>query len=111
MWAQDESRYGRLPIGRHRITARGVQPRLSAAYRFESVYLCGAVEPGTGKSFLLELPALKTQGFPRFLDHFAPADPTSFHLLSLDNGAFHKARTLCLPQHVGLLFFPPMLLS
>jgi transposase len=104
---QDESRCGLLPILRRRLTARGVQPVVSSAYRFESLYLYGAVEPLTGQSFFLELPALNTQGFQLFLDHFAATAPTSFHLLLLDNGAFHKARALRLPSNLGLLFFPP----
>jgi transposase len=107
VWAQDESRCGLLPIVRHRITAPGIQPVLSSAYRFESLYLYGAVEPLTGASFFLELPALNTEGFQLFLDHFAATDPDSFHLLLLDNGAFHKARQLHLPANVGFLFFPP----
>jgi putative transposase len=104
---QDESRCGLLPLQRRRITARGIQPLLPAAYRFESLYLYGAVEPLTGQSFFLELPALNTQGFPLFLDHFTATDPVSFPLLLLDNGAFHKARALRLPPNLGLLFFPP----
>jgi transposase len=84
-----------------------VQPLLSSAYRFESLYLYGAVEPLTGRSFFLELPALNTDGFQLFLDHFAAAHPTEFPLLLLDNGAFHKAQALRLPRNVGLLFFPP----
>jgi DDE superfamily endonuclease len=92
---------------RRRITARGVQPLLSSAYHFESLYLYGAVEPLTGASFFLELPLLNTQGFQLFLDHFAATDPHSFHLLLLDNGAFHKAKALRFPTNVGLLFFPP----
>jgi DDE superfamily endonuclease len=96
-----------LPIVRRRITARGVQPLLPSAYRSESLYLYGAADPLTGESFLLELPLLTTQGFPLFLDHFAATDPTSFPLLLLDNGAFHKARSLRLPPNVGLLFLPP----
>ena len=107
LWTQDESRCGLLPIRRRRITARGVQPLLSAAYRFESLYLYGAVEPLTGQSFFLELPLLNTEGFQLFLEHFATTDPTSFHLLLLDNGAFHKAQALRLPTNVALLFFPP----
>jgi transposase len=107
LWVQDESRCGLLPIQRRRITARGVQPAISAAYRFESLYLYGAVEPLTGQSFFLELPALNTQGFQLFLDHFAATDPLSFHLLLLDNGAFNKAHALRLPPNLGLLFFPP----
>jgi transposase len=104
---QDESRCGLLPILRRRLTARGVQPVVSSAYRFESLYVYGAVEPLSGQSFFLELPALNTQGFQLFLDYFAAADPTSFHLLLLDNGAFHKAHALRPPPNLGLLFFPP----
>jgi transposase len=107
LWTQDESRCGLLPILRRRITARGVQPLVPAAYHFESLYLYGAVEPLTGESFFLELPVLNTQGFQLFLDHFAIADPTSFHLLLLDNGAFHSAQSLRLPRNVGPLFLPP----
>jgi transposase len=107
LWAQDESRCGLLPIVRRRITARGVQPLLSSAYRFESLYLYGAVEPLTGASFFLELPLLNTQGFQLFLDHFAATDPHRFHLLLLDNGAFHKAKAWRFPTNVGVLFFPP----
>ena len=96
-----------MPILRHRITARGVQPLVSSAYRFESLYLYGAVEPLTGASFFLEFPTLNTECFQLFLDHFAATDPARFHLLLLDNGAFHKARHLRLPANVGVLFFPP----
>jgi hypothetical protein len=92
---------------RRRITARGVQPLLPSTYRFESLYLYGAVEPRTGESFFLELPLLNTQGFQLFLDQFAATDPASFHLLLLDNGAFHKAQSLRLPPNVALVFFPP----
>jgi hypothetical protein len=53
------------------------------------------------------LPALNTPGFQLFLDHFVATDPTSFPLLLLDNGAFHKAHALRLPPNIGLLFFPP----
>ena len=84
-----------------------MQPLLSSAYRFESLYLYGAVEPRTGESFFLELPILNTQGFQLFLDHFAATDPASFHLLLLDKGAFHKAQSLRLPPNVGLVFLPP----
>jgi DDE superfamily endonuclease len=53
------------------------------------------------------LPALNTQGFQLFLDHFTATDPVSFPLLLLDNGAFPKARALRLPPNLGLVFFPP----
>jgi putative transposase len=106
-WVQDESRCGLLPLLRHRITACGGQPVWPAGYCFESFYLSGAVEPLTGHSFCLELPALNAATFQLFLDHFAATDPTPFPLLLGDNGPFHKAHALRLPANVGLLFFPP----
>ena len=107
VWTQDESRCGLLPILRRRITARGLQPVVSSAYQFESLYLYGAVEPTTGQSFFLELPALTSSLFQLFLEQLAATAPAHFHLLVLDNGAFHKARALRLPSNVGLLFLPP----
>ena len=107
MWAQDETRCGLLPIVRRRITARGLQPVVSAASRFQSLYLYGAVEPTTGQSFFLELPALTSTLFQLFLEQLAATAPAHFHLLVLDNGAFHKAHSLRLPPNVGLLFLPP----
>ena len=92
---------------RRRITARGVPPLLPAADHFERLYLYGPVEPLTGKSCFLELPALNTQGFPLFLAPFVATDPASFPLLLRDKGAFHKARALRLPPNLGLVFFPP----
>jgi len=95
-----------LPIIRHRITARGVQPILTADYRFESFYLFGAVEPTTGENFFLELPAVNSQNFQIFLDYFAKQDEQSFHLLLCDNAAFHTTSKLTIPQNVLLVFLP-----
>lgn len=106
VWGQDESRWGLLPLVRHRITTRGVQPVVPATYCFESLYLSGAVEPLTGQSFFLELPSLDAAHFQLCLAHFAAADPTAFQLLLLDKGAFHKAQALRLPATLSRLFFP-----
>ena len=95
-----------LPILRRRITARGLQPVVSAASRFESLYLYGAVEPTTGQSCFLELPALNSSLFQLFLEQLAATAPAHFHLVVLDNGAFHTAQHLHLPPNVGLLFLP-----
>ena len=106
LWSQDESRCGLLPILRQRITAKGVQPIINSNFQFESFYLFGAVEPVTGDHFILELPHLNTANFQIFVDHFSQHDAESFHLLLLDNAAFHKTRNLKLPENVGLLFLP-----
>jgi putative transposase len=107
IFAQDESRIGLLPIVRHRITARGVQPTISSAYRFESFYLYGAVEPATGESFFLELPHLNTDTFQIFVNELAKAFTASCNILLLDNGAFHKAKALALADNLITIFLPP----
>lgn len=106
LWSQDESRCGLLPIPRHRITAKGVQPVLKSNFQFESFYLFGAVEPVTGDNFVLELPHLNTENFQILVDHFSIYDPASFHILLLDNAAFHNAKSLKMPNNVGNLFLP-----
>ena len=65
------------------------------------------MEPQTGERFFLALPLLTTEGFQLFLDPCAAASPAEFHVLLLDNGAFHTARPLHVPANMGLLFFPP----
>jgi len=83
-----------------------VQPVIHANFQFESFYLFGAVEPTTGDHFILELPHLNTANFQIFVDHFSQQDTESFHLLVLDNAAFHKTQNLNLPDNVGRLFLP-----
>jgi hypothetical protein len=99
VFAQDETRLGLLPIIRRRITACGVQPMATVSHTFDSFSLYGAVEPTTGVSFFLELPHLNTLMFQVWVDGFAAAFADSFNIVVLDNGAFHKAKTLRWPPH------------
>jgi putative transposase len=107
VFAQDESRVGLFPILRRRLTAGGVQPIATVSHPFDSFSLCGAVEPTTGDSFFLELPALNSTTFQLWLDHFAQAFPQAFNILVLDNGAFHTAKVLRGPSNVAAVFLPP----
>jgi len=107
LFSGDESRCGLLPVHRHRITLPGVQPKFSVTFQFEFVYLYGAVDPLSGDSLLLELPALNAANFQVFLNEFAAIDPKNLLVLTIDNGRFHKADSLIIPQNVRLLFLPP----
>ncbi len=107
VFAQDESRVGLLPIIRRCITACGVQPIATVTPTFQSFYLYGAVDPTTGESFFLELPALNSETFQLWLDYFAAAFPQTHNILVLDNGAFHKAQALHWPPNVAPVFLPP----
>ena len=53
------------------------------------------------------MPHCNAANFQVFLDRFSTQNPDSFKLLVLDNGAFHKAKTLSIPGNIGLLFLPP----
>jgi len=69
--------------------------------------LFGAFSPINGDKFLLEMPNCNTANFQVFLDGFSQQNPEEFKIMVLDNGAFHKAKTLKIPDNIGLLFLPP----
>lgn len=107
-FVQDETRLG-LHEGqtRRRLTARGVKPKQTMLPRYESYWLYGAVEPVTGESLFLELPALDVDCFQGFLDEFARSYPESLNLLILDGAPAHTAGRLVVPDNVLLVRLPP----
>ncbi len=107
LFFQDESRFGLMLEARRRITARGRKPLSPVSYVFAYYYLYAVVEPLTGANFFLEMPALNGLCFQVFLDEFAKHYAKSFNVVILDNGAFHKAKHLMIPDNVLLLFLPP----
>jgi transposase len=96
-----------MPITRSRVTLPGVKPVQQCEPAYESFYLYGAVEPATGERLFVERPTLDSEGFQDFLDAFSWSFPGSLNVLILDNGAFHKAKALRIPDNVELLFLPP----
>lgn len=107
LFCQDESRFGILPVVHRRITACGVKPIAPVDYQYEWFYLYGAVEPRTGERLFLELPRLTGECFQIFIDEFALAFPNSLNVMVLDNGRFHHAKSLVIPDNVVLIFLPP----
>ena len=107
VFSQDETRYGLLGLTRRRITRRGLKPIAKLNPCYESVYLYGAVEPVTGERFFLEFSHLTSDCFQCFLEKFSEAFSESLNLLVLDNGRFHQAKSLKIPENVVLLFLPP----
>ena len=74
---------------------------------FQSLYLFGAFSPITGDHFELEMPHCNADTFQIFLNEFAITSADEFKILLLDNGAFHKAQKLIIPENIALLFIPP----
>jgi len=105
-WCQDESRFGLKTLTYRVITALGIKPRGLVQWPFEAFYTYGAVEPLTGESFFLIFSHLDSDCFQLFLDEFSQAYPHHLNVMQLDNGAFHKAQKLIIPENIVLLFQP-----
>ena len=107
LYFEDESRFGLLTVLRRMITARGVKPVAPFVHRFDNLYLFGAFSPITGSSCLLEMPHCNSQTFQVFINHMSLQDPGEFKILILDNGAFHHAKSLQIPDNMAFIFLPP----
>lgn len=55
----------------------------------------------------MELPYCNTDSFELFLKEFSLQNPNELKVIVLDNGAFHKAKRLKVPQNILLVFLPP----
>ncbi|HET7462995.1 MAG TPA: transposase, partial [Longimicrobium sp.] len=105
---QDEARLGlHESATRRRLTARGVKPLQPMLPRYEYFWLYGAVDPSTGDSLFLELPALDTPCFQAFLHEFSLAFPDTLNVLVLDGAPPHTAHALEMPENVLLFRLPP----
>ena len=89
------------------LTAKGIKPICTFQQVFKSIYLFGAFSPITGDHFELEMPHCNADTFQVFLEEFSKSSPNEFIVLLLDNGAFHKAQKLAIPENIALLFIPP----
>jgi hypothetical protein len=89
------------------LTAKGVKPICSFQQVFKSLYLFGAFSPITGEHFELEMPNCNAEAFQAFLNEFSGHLSQEFKIILLDNGAFHKAQKLTIPENICLLFIPP----
>lgn len=107
LFFEDEARMG-LHLPRYRrITSRGVTPKQPCAPLYEYYWLYGAVEPKTGETFYLEMPALDGDCFSVFLREFARAYPASLNVMVLDNAPAHIAQKVAVPENIVLLPLPP----
>jgi len=104
LFSQDETRYGLLPVINRRITLRGIKPVAEINTRCESVYLYGGVEPLTGEGFFLEFSHITSECFQCFIEKFSEAFADSLNVLVLDNGRFHQAKSLEIPENIVFVF-------
>jgi transposase len=76
-------------------------------HKFENTYLYGAFSPINGNTLLVELPECNTDWFEAFLNELSAIDKDEFKILILDNGVFHKAKRLQIPENIVFVFLPP----
>lgn len=107
MYLEDESRFGLFTRNGKSITIKGVKPVCPFVQDFKNTYLFGAFSPITGSSLLLDMPYCNTECFEVFLNELSKQQPKEYKILFLDNGAFHKATRLVIPNNIALCFLPP----
>lgn len=107
IYFQDESRFGLLTTVGRRLTIKGIKPICPYQHKFEYTYLFGAFSPVNGDSCMLELPFCNAQTFQLFLDELSLQKPKELKVMFLDNGPFHKAKTIKIPDNIVLIFLPP----
>lgn len=89
------------------LTAKGVKPICPFQQVFQSTYIYGAFSPINGDHFVLEMPRCDSANFQVFLNEFSFSNSNELKIVVLDNGAFHKAIKLIIPENIILVFLPP----
>lgn len=89
------------------LAAKGVQPICNFQQVFKSTYLYGAFSPINGDKLILEFPYCNSECFQIFLNIMSKQNEDEFKIIVLDNGAFHKSKSLEIPSNILLLFLPP----
>ena len=89
------------------MTSVRIKPICDFHHIFHSLYLFGAYSPVTGDKFELEFSHCNSLTFQTFLDQFSMQKPKELKVMILDNGAFHKAKCLVVPNNIILIFIPP----
>lgn len=102
----DETRIGLKTLSGRKITKKGIKPIGPVQWQFQATYLYGIVEPLTGEHFFWEFSHLNTDCFQIFLNLISQQFSDSLLIIQLDNGAFHKAKRLRVPDNI-ILFFQP----
>ena len=55
---------------------------------------------------MIALPYCNAETFQLFLNEMSKEDPVELKIIVLDNGAFHKAKSLFIPENIALVFLP-----
>ena len=104
---QDEASFGRINKPKICWCEEGIRPSVPCHHIREYRYAYGAVEPITGEGFFLVLPNCNTDCTNVFLDELSKEYKDDMILLCCDGAAWHKSKTLVIPENIVLFFIPP----
>ena len=103
---QDVVAFGRIDKPKY-VGAKGIRPSVSCFYIREYRYVYGAVEPINGNSCFLIMPYCNTACMNVFLVHLSVPYSDNQIILMCDGAAWHKSKTLKIPENTRLAFIPP----
>lgn len=104
---QDEAGFGRINKPKYCWCQSGHRPNVPCHHIREYRYAYGAVEPNTGENFFLILPQSNSICMNVFLQKLSATYPDDIILLVCDGAAWHKSKTLNIPENIELFFLPP----
>ena len=104
---EDEAGFGRISVPAACWAPSGVRPIVPCHHVREHEYAYGAVDPIAGDRFFLIMPNSDTACMNIFLRELSAAYPKDYILLVLDNAAWHKSKSLAIPDNIYLFYLPP----
>ena len=99
---QDEAGFGRINKPKRCWCVKGIRPVVPCHRIREYVYAYGAVSPIDGKMFSLVLPYSNTDCMNIFLEELSKEYPQKYILLVADNAAWHRSKTLNIPNNIEI---------
>lgn len=104
---QDEAGFGRINKPKHCWCFKGLRPTVPCHHIREYRYAYGAVEPKTGEAFFLVLPYCNTDCMNVFLRELSRTYANDYILLVADGAAWHKSKSLEIPENIEIFPLPP----
>ena len=104
---QDEAGFGRINKPKYCWCEKGTRPSVPCHHIREYRYVYGAVEPLTGENCFVVMPYCNTDCMNIFLEELSNTFPRDKIVLACDGAAWHKSKTLKIPENIELIFIPP----
>jgi putative transposase len=104
---EDEAGFGRINKPKYCWCRKGTRPSVPCHHIREYRYAYGAAEPGTGGSFFLVLPYSNTVCMNLFLKYLSKEYPDDLIVLVCDGAAWHKSKTMIVPENIHIIYLPP----